>query len=204
MPRDNAYGSGWPASGEIDILESRGNLNLKQNGENIGVERVGSALHWGPGGSMNMHSLTWNVNNGSGFNNDFHIYEMIWSPDNITFKVDDAITGHVMPMEGGFWEIGKFAELGYANPWSGGTKMAPFDQEFYFIVNLAVGGVSYFPDDAVNTPAKKPWKNNSTKVSNEVNNYICCRTTHHMRGERDTNYVTFMIYRCESQCATIF
>jgi hypothetical protein len=33
------YGS-WPASGEIDIMESRGNLDLTMDGKNIGVEQV--------------------------------------------------------------------------------------------------------------------------------------------------------------------
>jgi hypothetical protein len=33
------YGQ-WPASGEIDIMESRGNLDLTMNGVNIGVEQV--------------------------------------------------------------------------------------------------------------------------------------------------------------------
>lgn len=47
MPRDNVYG-GWPTSGEIDLLESRGNENLVQNGVNIGTHMVGSTLHWGP------------------------------------------------------------------------------------------------------------------------------------------------------------
>lgn len=38
--------------------------------------------------------------------------------------------------------------------------MAPFDQEFYLIMNLAVGGNEHFPDDAVNT-GSKPWTNDS-------------------------------------------
>ena len=33
------YG-GWPASGEIDIMESRGNLNYVKDGVNIGAEQV--------------------------------------------------------------------------------------------------------------------------------------------------------------------
>ena len=45
LPRHNAYGT-WPASGEIDLVESRGNLRLMQNGVNIGVEQAGQTLHW--------------------------------------------------------------------------------------------------------------------------------------------------------------
>lgn len=43
MPQESAYGE-WPASGEIDIMESRGNRNMFINGVNIGVEQVGEDL----------------------------------------------------------------------------------------------------------------------------------------------------------------
>jgi len=42
MPRDSSYGQ-WPASGEIDIMESRGNREFGSAGGagvNIGVEQV--------------------------------------------------------------------------------------------------------------------------------------------------------------------
>jgi hypothetical protein len=42
--------------------------------------------------------------------------------------------------------------------------MAPFDQEFYIIMNLAVGGINFFSDTYVNTPNPKPWLNNSTRT----------------------------------------
>lgn len=46
MPVYNEYGE-WPASGEIDIMESRGNVNYpKENGG--GVESFSSTMHWGP------------------------------------------------------------------------------------------------------------------------------------------------------------
>ncbi len=39
LPKQHVYGQ-WPASGEIDILECRGNLELMQDGVNIGIEQV--------------------------------------------------------------------------------------------------------------------------------------------------------------------
>jgi hypothetical protein len=43
LPKNNEYGN-WPASGEIDILESRGNdVNYPAGG----VNTFGSTLHWG-------------------------------------------------------------------------------------------------------------------------------------------------------------
>jgi hypothetical protein len=45
-----------------------------------------------------------------------------------------------------------------ANPWAHGTLMAPFDEEFYIVMNLAVGGMTgYFPDSGINKPKPKPW-----------------------------------------------
>lgn len=44
MPVDDTYGE-WPNSGEIDIMESRGNnYTYKMGGNNV----ASSALHWGP------------------------------------------------------------------------------------------------------------------------------------------------------------
>jgi hypothetical protein len=43
MPVNDTYG-GWPASGEIDIAESRGNdVDYPDGGRDI----VSSSLHWG-------------------------------------------------------------------------------------------------------------------------------------------------------------
>lgn len=43
MPQDSVYG-GWPLSGEIDIMESRGNARGYKRG---GREAFSSTLHWG-------------------------------------------------------------------------------------------------------------------------------------------------------------
>lgn len=57
--------------------------------------------------------------------------------------------------EDGFWEKGHFEERfpGVQNPWSGASRSAPYDQKFYVVMNVAVGGVSgFFPDDVVSVP----------------------------------------------------
>ncbi|RKO86347.1 concanavalin A-like lectin/glucanase domain-containing protein, partial [Blyttiomyces helicus] len=51
LPRHGAYGP-WPASGEIDIMESRGNLNYPAE-YGGGVNTMGSTLHWGPSYTYN-------------------------------------------------------------------------------------------------------------------------------------------------------
>lgn len=48
LPNDNTYG-GWPASGGIAIVESRGNKNLtNQKDLSVGANVVEHTLHWGP------------------------------------------------------------------------------------------------------------------------------------------------------------
>ncbi|XP_049865948.1 beta-1,3-glucan-binding protein-like isoform X2 [Pectinophora gossypiella] len=164
MPAFNVYGS-WPSSGEIDLVESRGNRKLYQNNVNIGTEQVGSTLHFGPYWGMNAYeSATWSRHNNSGYDNDFHRYQLEWTSDHIKFSIDDEQLGYISPDAGGFWHHGGFDKSGLQNPWRYGSKMAPFDQKFYIIMNLAVGGTNgYFPDDASN-PAPKPWPNNSPQA----------------------------------------
>lgn len=151
-------------------MESRGNRNLLQNGVNIGVEQVGSTLHFGPNPDFNGYPTAHHTRNtapGNGFNNGFHRYQLEWTPDRITFKVDDVETGTILA-DSGFWNRARFSENapGLQNPWVHGEIMAPFDQEFYIIMNNAVGGVAYFPDDVTN-PGGKPWSNTSPQASTD-------------------------------------
>ena len=46
LPTDEAYG-GWPKSGEIDIMEARGNLPSSCSA-GMGIDTFGSTMHWGP------------------------------------------------------------------------------------------------------------------------------------------------------------
>lgn len=169
LPRYNQY-SGWPASGEIDIMESRGNTQLYSvDGTHIGTQQVGNTLHWGPNYYFNRYSYThFEKNLESGYNTDFHIYKLAWTETSIAFYIDNEEIGTVTPPEGGFWELGELSASGLENPWKTGsnTRMAPFDQEFYIILNLAVGGTSYFPDTASN-PGGKPWLNTSPRASGD-------------------------------------
>jgi len=90
LPRSNFYGA-WPASGEIDLTESRGNRQLFENGQNIGSEQSSSTLHFGPfwplNGYENAH-FEKNTAPNNGFDTDFNRFQLEWTPgiDGLTCK----------------------------------------------------------------------------------------------------------------------
>jgi hypothetical protein len=161
LPRYNSYGT-WPASGEIDIMESRGNRKLfNPQGVNIGSEQISYTLHYGPYWPYNGYEKTHYETQSpvdQGYDRDFHVYGIEWTNAHLKFFLDGAEVGSVVPPAGGFWELGEFPN-DVENPWVGAEnpRMAPFDSEFYLLINLACGGTNgFFPDDV--TPSK-PWSN---------------------------------------------
>lgn len=124
LPTEWKYG-GWPRSGEIDLLESRGNVKYG-NDIQIGVEQVASTLHFGPNWDQDAWpTASYTKNDPAGFHNGFHKYEFFWDESGFRFLVDGNEFGTV-PVGEGFWKRGNFSG---ENIWASGTKMAPFDQE---------------------------------------------------------------------------
>jgi len=158
LPTNWPYGL-WPASGEIDIIESRGNDDYGD----IDHRHAGSTLHWGPHWPHNRYDLTtqtYAANDGS-FADSFHVWRCDWTDDKMEFFVDEELVMTVDPGTN-FWDFGQFADLNIDNPWVGETdKMTPFNQEMFLIMNVAVGGTNgFFPDDVPSNPPK-PWSNDS-------------------------------------------
>jgi len=168
MPRDNAYGE-WPASGEIDIIESRGNRNYAPGG----INQIGSTLHWGPHWPLDPFEktrVTYDLPSGD-FADAFHVFGLVWNSTNLFTYVDDPsrVVLNVQFTEP-FWQRGGWQNTNYNNPWAGRGNSAPFDQEFYLILCLAVGGqTGYFPDGY-----GKPWTNSDPKA---INNFWAARNT---------------------------
>jgi len=147
MPRYAQYG-GWPASGEIDLVESRGNLGSP---EASGRETMSSTLHWGPKYSENMYSMThkeFSLKNGADLSEDFHTYGMYWNSSVLYTYLDNA-TNVVLSVDLSVdsWTKGDFKNKfgDPVNPWRSGSSAAPFDREFFLIMNLACGGTSIIP-----------------------------------------------------------
>lgn len=126
LPRDSKYG-GWPASGEIDVMEARGQAPTKVQGtahfdRRFAANAVASQkiFEFPQGQSIA----------------DFHVYALEWEPGVLRWLVD----GQVFRTQTFWWSASKLpgdpktaGEV--LNPWP-----APFDQPFYLIMNLAVGG----------------------------------------------------------------
>ena len=163
LPTTNQYGT-WPASGEIDIMESRGNAPGYSAG---GVDMFGSTLHWGPFYGQDPYTLTHAAKQapkGQDFAQDFHIYGLIWNETYIgTYLDSPGNTVLSFPITKSFWELGGWSSSKLSNPWSNGGKNAPFDQNFFLIINVAVGGTNgYFPDGI----GGKPWSDNDAHAVN--------------------------------------
>ncbi len=109
LPSDNVYG-GWPASGEIDIME-----NVGYDPDNI----VSTA-----------HTKSYNHVQGtqtSGYlevptcHSDFHLYALEWEENEYRVYVDDHL------------------HYTFKNEGTGSAEW-PFDQRFHLLLNLAIGG----------------------------------------------------------------
>lgn len=164
MPTDNQYGS-WPASGEIDIMESRGNAPSYPPG---GCDSFGSTLHWGPSWDADAWTKTHAERKGTDLTKDFHVYGLIWNETYIgTYFDNESNVVLSYPIGESFWKMGGWPSPHWANPWEGRGNVAPFDRRFYLIIEVAVGGVSgYFPDGVGN----KPWTNADPHSSNAFYN----------------------------------
>lgn len=159
LPAYYQYGT-WPASGEIDLVESRGNGPEYPGG---GYDKVASTLHWGPSYEYNRFEMThaeYALPAGRTFGDEFHVFTLDWTPEGIKTYVDDDLVLDV-PLNDMF-KKGKFPAW-IDNLWEG-SNAAPFDQEFYLIMNVAVGGTAgFFPDGVGN----KPWSDKSEHAVNE-------------------------------------
>ncbi|XP_061171412.1 beta-1,3-glucan-binding protein-like [Saccostrea echinata] len=157
MPTNSVYGS-WPRSGEIDVMEARGNrLMNTDTGINRGIHQIASTLNWGPDPRHSAGRLTHKpLQSTHGDWHKWHVFSLEWTEQHVICLVDDQEILHVNTPPEGFWKFGHFNGT---NIW-GNSLNAPFDQPFQLLLNVAVGGTKYFPDNLhYDTP--KPWRNDS-------------------------------------------
>lgn len=143
LPQDEKYGS-WAASGEIDVMEARGQEPTKILG----------TLHFGSRWPANAHATNEYVLPRGGTIADFHVYAVEWEPGEIRWSVD----GQKYAAQSFWWSSGKKDGDKASNPakeidlhpWP-----APFDQPFFVVMNMAVGGKFLgMPDKTTVFPAE--------------------------------------------------
>lgn len=104
MLGDNISSVGWPACGEIDIMEHVGNQLNKIFGT---VHYPGNSGGNAVGGTTTISNVT----------TEFHRYGIEWNTTTIKFLVDDVV----------FFTFNNSSSL-------------PFNQNFFLIMNIAMGG----------------------------------------------------------------
>ncbi|MCH5156623.1 MAG: family 16 glycosylhydrolase [Clostridiales bacterium] len=112
---NNIYGS-WPASGEIDIMEARGRL----------LNRVDTTLHFG--GAWNEHDYAGTSTILVSNTDEWHTYALEWTDSDLTWYIDGR---QVFTVNKSRW---------WSQDKSNKGQSMPFDQPFYILLNLAVGG----------------------------------------------------------------
>ncbi len=143
LSQDEKYGP-WSASGEIDVMEARGQEPTKVLG----------TLHYGSRWPANTHTGNEYVFPDKGTIADFHVYAVEWEPGEIRWFVDDK----QYSTQSFWWSSSKTEGQKAANPKAEGDLNpwpAPFDQPFYLVMNVAVGGKFLGkPDKATKFPAE--------------------------------------------------
>ncbi|KAF2677058.1 glycoside hydrolase family 16 protein [Lentithecium fluviatile CBS 122367] len=170
MPEDSKYGD-WPASGEIDIAELRGNDRTYP----LGRDAVTSTLHWGPTSKLDAYWQTYGTKflRRTDFSKKYHTYGLQWSKDYLFTYLDSRLK-QVFYMKFDerqtLWEKGRFegATVNSSvveNPWKQtGNPNTPFDEEFFLILNVAVGANNgWFYDGKFN----KPWVDNGPTAARD-------------------------------------
>ncbi len=115
MPTASMYG-GWPDSGEFDIMEYVG-YNPGYIHSTIHTDIYNGAEGTQIGYAYHM----------DGIEDDFHTYDLIWEPGRMVTYIDGD-------------QIGEFKYNAYFNQDYTYDQVFPYDQQFFLILNLAIGG----------------------------------------------------------------
>jgi beta-glucanase (GH16 family) len=113
LPTDWAYG-GWPASGEIDIMEHVG-FDPDVLVTTVHTEAYNHGIQTQKGKSVRRTGMT----------ADFHVYAVEWLPDKIKFIYDGELQYTFNPS--------MLKDSPTYKEW-------PFDRRFHLLINLAFGG----------------------------------------------------------------
>jgi beta-glucanase (GH16 family) len=128
MLGDNIDSVPWPACGEVDIME---------NWPGIGATKNATSMHGTGYSGGNSLTSQFTFPNGERVDTAFHTYGIIWSPNMMQFYFDDP---------GNITFVRTAADVPAGSTW-------PFNNPFFLIANMAVGGVLGGTPDAGTTNA---------------------------------------------------
>lgn len=111
MPVDNKYG-GWPHSGEIDIMEYVWGDNVHN--------QIFATVHT-TDTDVNGNRIDSGTAISTTLDTEFHLYSLVWEKNSLQVLFDDKVI------------------FTYKRD-SASSVRWPFDQPFYLILNIAVGG----------------------------------------------------------------
>ncbi|XP_078037235.1 beta-1,3-glucan-binding protein [Augochlora pura] len=153
LPVNVAYGYGNP-NGRIILGLARGNDNLvdRNKSQIFDSRKVDFGFRINTGGNVDDFIVSRVKELGPKWTQDFHNYTTIWDETGFTFSVDGDMIGRLSPGPDGFLRNKNY------------NTMAPFDQQYYISIGLAVGGVRVFPDGTESSRYKKPWRNVGAKA----------------------------------------
>ena len=123
----NIQDIGWPACGEIDIMELVGHEPSTTHG----------TAHWGPEEQpfSTFSGSPYNLTDGTKFSDQYHVFTIVWSFNEIKWYVDDNE----------FFKLTK-SQVG---------NFYPFNNPFFVILNVAVGGNwPGYPDETTVFPQR--------------------------------------------------
>lgn len=125
LSNDSVYGA-WPASGEIDIMEA---LN-----PGVSKNETHGTLHYGlPWPQWENKVQEYPMQESPADN--FHVYSIEWEADEIRWYVDGE---HFQTQTSEGWY--NYIWQGQQQGFKVANARAPFDQAFYLILNIAIGG----------------------------------------------------------------
>lgn len=169
MPTDERFYGQWPKCGEVDIMEVMGQT----------TDTLHGTLHFGEEHTQRQGTYVLEEGN---FADEYHVFACEWEPGEMRFYVDNELY---------FTEHDWFTKR---NGYSEITYPAPYDQPFYMILNVAVGGswvgypdsttefgenaqmvvdyVRVYQKDEYDENVTKPVKEVVFKEADETGNYI--------------------------------
>jgi beta-glucanase (GH16 family) len=114
---------GWPACGEIDLMENKGSID----------NQVGGTIHYSDSANNHLQAGSTYTFPAGGSTTNFHVYRLDWTTNSIKWYVDNIL-------------------YQTRTTWSSSTGPypAPFNQPFYILMNMAIGG-QYLGSPSTNT-----------------------------------------------------